>query len=310
MFNKKGKINWLFTIIFMLIVPVVAGGLLFVLYIGSKIGFQNIIPCQLHSECELVFVDENNIKDDKICADMKESGYHLKSICYLMVAENSGDERFCDKTTDFSAKGAELCRLGTKLIGKELVLNEKWNSQGHDDNFFYADQATFMGRFGRDMDKSGKIMVLELPVKIVLLELDNKNYLSASANWNPKYNTRFNGAKVKIIDGKYAGREGWLDFEAIIKNQPLSPVNEEKGENCGNYICSSGETAINCPEDCDPAVCLSAGMTFIPNGIKKCCPGTEARKSTNACIPTNNGCSYGEGFLCEWSYETDSQSEQ
>ncbi|MFA6375927.1 MAG: hypothetical protein WCX69_00805 [Candidatus Paceibacterota bacterium] len=301
MFNKKGEIKRFFTVVFILIAMAVVGGLLLVLNIGLKIGFQNIISCQFHSECDFDFIEANNIKDDKICLHNFSNDSQRKAICYLMVAKNSGDERFCDRIVDFSAREAEFCRLGVEGINKEFILEKKWDTWGYGDNFFYADNDTYMKVVDRDRYKitAGKILVLELPVKIILLGLDNKTDFSGGITWNPKYITRFAGAKVKIVDGKYAGKEGWLDFVAISANQPLSPVNEKVGDKCGNYICDDGETAITCPDDCDPAVCLSGSMTFIPHGIKKCCPGLEAQKSMNACIPGENGCSYGEGYVCE-----------
>jgi len=179
-----------------------------------------INTCLGNAKCILEFVDTTKEKDDKACSEMNEhSGANEKIACYLLLANNSGDERFCDKITDFSSEDADLCHLGIIGLNKEFVLREKWLTYG--DSYFYENKSVFIGMrpdysMPKDMIKSGKAVVLDLPIKVVLLELDSRSYMSVIY---PKYDTRFGGARVKIVDGKYAGSEGWLDFEAISKNR-------------------------------------------------------------------------------------------
>jgi len=265
MFIKKGKLKLVFILIFTLAAVIFTGWMILTNIIKNSFIFgddvtsemlrtRNVDSCWGRTDCIFEFIDTTKSKDDKLCAGIKNYYDWKQTKCYSLMAANSGDEKFCEKMetsarelescrlgdqncqNDIAAimREAEHCRLGIKLIGKELILNQGWtinDYHGPTNNAFYADQVAFIGSF--DIDKGGyepeKILVLELPVKIVLLELDTKKYLSMPSiiNWNDKYSTRFQGAKVKIMDGKNAGKEGWLHFWAIEKNQPLGLVNEK-----------------------------------------------------------------------------------
>jgi hypothetical protein len=42
---------------------------------------------------------------------------------------------------------------------------------------------------------------------------------------------------------------------------------------CGDNNCGVGENRCNCPQDCDPAGCVTEGDTMFPNDGNKCCAG-------------------------------------
>jgi len=171
------------------------------------ISTKNISFCLGHSRCIVNFAYTFNAKDPDICSKAKISD-HMddKNICYLIIAQNTGDENLCNMLNPNDADG---CRKGFENIGKEinLVRGSIYSTK----TYLYPDKQTYNEYRTKPIGglvASGKIILLELPAKVIPESLDNSSNL-----------TYFSSAKVKIMDGQYSGREGWIAYDVITANQ-------------------------------------------------------------------------------------------